>query len=147
MSIEYAADRAVGPGGGPQNAPLLGEGGPASLFPNGVGNGERERASSSQLQKGVPRERRMRVSLVSPGGDTCDGAFEVVGPSGCISFLSTGADDTHDYTLCEGTTREKRTLTHCGPSGSRVPSHGTRGWIAAGDGGVRATSRARGRGI
>jgi len=78
VAIEYAADRAVGPGDGPQNALLLGEGSPASMLSDGIGNGQRERASSSQLHKGIFRKRRMQVPLVSTGGDPRDCVFEVV---------------------------------------------------------------------
>jgi hypothetical protein len=51
------------------------------MLPDGVGNGQRERASSSQLQKGIFRKRRMYVTLVSTGGDPRDCVFEVVVPS------------------------------------------------------------------
>lgn len=52
------------------------------MFPQGVGNGKRERASDSQLQKGNFRKRRMRVALFSTGSNFRDGVFEVMGHSG-----------------------------------------------------------------
>jgi len=100
VAVEYAADGAVGPGDGPQHAPLLGERGTAAVPSDGVGNGDRECARRRELQESIFWKRGVRVSPGGAGGDLHKTGLEGACSSKKALFLFTEAEGAHgDNTL------------------------------------------------